>query len=249
MQVVGYDPTPDPGFYLADDGQVHRHSLAVGESLAFSLTDRHCAGTIRGDHHRPCAEAAAPFCAAHDDTWICARCRGTCLKDEMDCHVDHDIYLAAFAPRTFKVGVTRSGRLQERLTEQGADRGARIHQVQNGRIAREREAAIANEIPDRVPTPVKVRGLTRSLDTDAWEALLDQHGVDKRVTPEYQLAIDQSPISETIVRGTVRGVKGRLLCLRWNGSTYATDLRDLLGYHVVSEDRPRQVQTGLDAFS
>lgn len=249
MQIVGYDPTPSPSIYLAEDGRVEQYPLTVGDRLTFSLGARHCAGRIEANRHLLCDEAKAPRCAHHEDTWICARCRGTCLKDEMDCHFEHDVYLAAFAPDEFKVGVTRTGRFRERLTEQGADRGVRIRRVTNGRIAREIEAEIATDLPDRIEMQTKLDGLTRSVDEGAWDDLLAGFDVHERYRPTYSLALDSPPIPETVARGEIVGIKGRILCLTWSGSTYATDLRGLVGHHIEPEATTREVQSGLGAFS
>ena len=249
MQLVGYEPAPSPALIIASDGRIEREPLYIGKQLAYGLGNRHCAGRIEGDRHIDCREEASPRCQRHDTTWICAKCRGTCLKDEMDCYVTHDLYLAAFAPATFKVGVTTSGRLSQRLTEQGADRGARIQQVPNGRVARSIEADIAESLPDRIDTATKIRGLTRSLDEAAWETLRRSHAAEPEIIPEYEIAIEDPPIQETLARGDVLGVKGRLLCLQWGESTYVTDMRELVGYQLSMESPSRAVQAGLGAFT
>ncbi len=86
----------------------------------------------------------------------------------MDCYEEHAVYVAAFAPETFKVGVTKLRRLETRLREQGADRAAHVHTVSNGRIARELEAEIADWLVDRVRTGPKVESLASEVDEAAW---------------------------------------------------------------------------------
>ncbi len=249
VQIVEYDSTPDPAIYLADDGTVSRRPLAVGDELALSLGERRCAGRVLGDRHRRCDAAETPRCQTHTDTWVCARCRGDCLKDEMDCHVSHDVYLAAFAPDTIKVGVTRTGRLNRRLREQGADRGVRIHRVKNGRIAREIEAEIAEDIPDRVGVSPKIRSLTARVDRETWVDHIEQFSPAEHLVLTYPVSLEEPPIAETLARGEIVGVKGRLVCLRWSGSTFVTDLQDLVGHHIQENTTPRAVQSGLGAFS
>ncbi|MFW5905843.1 MAG: DUF2797 domain-containing protein [archaeon] len=223
-------------------------SLEPGTELRYRLRERHCAGTVTDAGHRPCDRQAAPHCDQHAHTWVCARCTGTCLKDEMDCHEEHAIYLAAFAPDTFKVGVTRRWRLQRRLREQGADRGAHLRTVENGRIAREIEAEIAETIPDRVRVPTKRAGLATTVDEDAWERLLAAFDPLETYAFEYGLDLSDRPVAETIATGTVRGVKGRLLVLENAGSTYAVDLRALVGHAVTDEESDRNLQSSLGAF-
>ena len=269
MQIVGYDAA-DGGLLLSPgnddaggstaaapagssdtndtDDQLTYRSLDPQAELEFTLGERHCAGTIHDDHHIACSDPTAPYCSDHDTTWVCARCTGTCLKDEMDCNDDHAIYLAAFAPATFKVGVTKLWRLETRLREQGADRAAHIATVENGRIAREREAEIAAEIPDRVRVPTKQAGLGRAVDTDAWEATLADFDPIERFGFDYGLDLDSQPVAETVAAGTVRGTKGRLVLLDRDGSTYAVDMRELVGYEVREGRSSRELQSSLGSF-
>jgi hypothetical protein len=222
--------------------------LEPGDQIAYTLGERHCAGALTDAGHRPCDEPAAPHCRQHTHTWVCARCTGTCLKDEMDCHQEHAIYLAAFAPDTFKVGVTRRPRLERRLREQGADRGAHVRTVENGRIARQIEAELAAEIPDRVRVPTKRAGLAATVDEDAWESTLSEFTPIDTYAFDYGLDLAERPVAETIATGTVRGVKGRLLVLDHAGSTYAVDVRDLVGCDVDPEPTDRNLQSSLGAF-
>lgn len=247
MQIVGYDAS-DGRLVVSDDAGVDFVSLDPGTTLSYRLGDRHCAGVVAGDGHRACDADAAPHCPQHTSTWVCARCTGTCLKDEMDCFDDHAIYLAAFAPDTFKVGVTKAWRLETRLREQGADRGAHIRTVENGRIAREIEAELATEIPDRVRVPTKRAGLGQSVDEAAWQALRDDFDPIETFTFDYGLDLSERPVAETLATGAVRGTKGRLLVLDHAGSTYAVDMRDLVGYEVREGETDRRLQSSLGAF-
>lgn len=257
VQIVGYD-TGSPGnaesdgrapaLVIGEDGATRRERLGPGTRLSYALGDRHCAGVTDGDVHFGCAAERAPYCDVHASTWVCARCTGTCLKDEMDCHEEHAVYIAAFAPDTFKVGVTRSWRLETRLREQGADRAAHVHTVSNGRIARELEAEIAEELVDRVRVPTKISGLHASVDAERWTALLDEFPVIETFSFEYGLDLDRRPITETMATGTVVGTKGRVLVLERAGTTYAVDMRSLVGYDVREEVSDRDVQASLGAF-
>jgi len=254
VQIVGYD-AGDGGLFVSDGDGVEFVDLSPGTDLAYTLGERHCAGTVHEGGHVACDAPAAPYCDAHGDVWVCARCTGTCLKDEMDCYEAHAIYLAAFAPDTFKVGVTRRRRLETRLREQGADRGAHVRTVENGRVAREIEAALAAgdgatdvDLVDRVRVPEKRRGLHRSVDEAAWERLLDDFEVIERFDFEDGVAPSDRPMGETMATGTVRGTTGRLLVLDRDGSTYAVDMRDLVGYELEEGRSESDLQSSLGAF-
>jgi hypothetical protein len=261
VQIVGYDAGAwarddrEPALLLAADaadgpggGDVERVPLDPGTELPYALDRRQCAGTLDGTSHRACGNETAPYCGSHADTWVCARCTGDCLKDEMDCFEDHAIYLAGFAPASFKVGVTRAWRLETRLREQGADRAAHLRTVDDGRVARRVEARIAKDVGDRVRVPTKVEGLGSALDEAAWHELLGEFDPVETVDFEYGLDLRRAPVPETLATGTVRGVKGRVLVLDSAGSTYAVDMRDLVGWVVGEGDRTRDLQSSLGAF-
>lgn len=247
MQVVGY--RSDAGSLLiASDGAVETVALEAGTTLGYALGERHCAGTLTADGHVGCTASSAPRCETHERTWICARCTGTCLKDEMDCHEEHAVYLAAFAPSTFKVGVTKRDRLRTRLHEQGADRGAHIRTVSNGRIAREIEQEIAREITDRVRVPQKISGFSRSVSDTAWTDLLAEYDPIETFEFDYGLDLRSQPVPETLLSGTVRSVKGRVLVLDRSEGTYAVDLRGVVGYELTDGANDRRLQSALSAF-
>ncbi|WP_222919496.1 DUF2797 domain-containing protein [Natrinema sp. SYSU A 869] len=250
MQLVGYEPSGRGSALLISDGSgdVDHRPLEAGDDLAYALEDRHCAGTIHDGEHVSCNRPSVPYCDYHTSTWVCARCTGTCLKDEMDCYEEHAVYIAAFAPDTFKVGVTKHRRLETRLREQGADRAAHVHTVSNGRIARELEAEIATRLVDRVRTGPKVAALAADIDEDAWESALTAFDVIDRFELDYGMELAARPVRETIASGTVVGVKGRLLVLANGGTTYAVDMRDLVGYDLEAGTSDQDLQSSLGSF-
>ncbi len=253
MQVVGYDTAPQgeadhAQLLLASGGSVDRLALESGLELAYQLGERHCAGTVEDDVHSTCPEERGPYCDRHTSRWACARCTGDCDMPLPTCHEEHAVYLAAFAPATFKVGVTRSWRLETRLREQGADRAAHLRTVEDGRIARQIEADIAADVGDRVRVPTKIQGLHESVDEAAWTELLAEFDPLETFRFEYGLGLTERPMAETIATGTVRGTQGRVLVLDHNGSTYAVNLRDLVGYELTEGGTERALQSSFTAF-
>lgn len=254
MQVVGYETGAGrktaAALLVATDGIVEREPLDSGRKLQWTLGNRRCAGTVDGTGHRPCENSTAPYCESHDSTWVCARCTGTCLKAEMDCHQQHAVYFAAFAPETFKVGVTKLRRLETRFREQGADRGAHVYTVADGRIARELEAELAADIPmsDAVRVSTKVEGMGRDVSETAWHRLLSEFEVQGTYTFDYGLGLEAAPVAETLASGTVVGTKGRILVVERDGGTFAVDMRDLVGYELRDGASSRQLQSNLGLF-
>jgi hypothetical protein len=252
VQIVGYDTGAgddrEPSLSLATDDGLARQPLAQGTELAYTLGERHCAGTIDDGRHLACDRSKAPYCDEHTSRWACARCVGDCDLPLPACREEHAVYLAAFAPATFKVGVTRSWRLETRLREQGADRAAHIRTVKDGRVARQLEAEIAMDVPDRVRVPTKIAGLHREVDEGAWRDFLADFESLATYDFDYGLDLAGQPVAETLLTGTVRGTQGRVLVLDNAGSTYAVDARDLVGYEVTEGGTDRELQSSLGAF-
>ncbi|KAB1188755.1 MULTISPECIES: DUF2797 domain-containing protein [Haloferax] len=247
MQVVGYD-TGTPALFVSTSDGLDSVDLEPGTELDYRLENRHCAGTIHDDTHLSCLNERAPYCDDHRSTWVCAKCTGTCLKDEMDCYEDHAVYLAAFAPNTFKVGVTRLWRLETRLREQGADRAAHVRTFSDGRVAREYEAELAQTLVDRVRVPTKISGFGRDVDETAWNELLADFDPIDTFEFDYGFDLTDAPLAETIATGTVRGSKGRVLVIDNGGTTYAVDMRNLVGYELERGGTDRNLQSSLGAF-
>jgi hypothetical protein len=242
VQVVGYESVPDPALLLAEDGVVSRLALDPGTELDYALGERHCAGTVQNGTHDACPNPGAPYCETHTVPWSVA--------NNADSDEEHVVYLAAFAPDTFKVGVTRTWRLETRLREQGADRGARAFVVDDGRIAREVESDLNEDdrLTEWVRIPTKLSGLHREVDERAWSALLSEFDVADRFRFDYGLDLADQPVPETLLAGTVRGVKGRVLVVERSGTTYAVDVRDLVGHELVEGREDRDLQSSLGAF-
>jgi len=252
VQVVGYDTgageDEQPALLVATDGDVDRVPLVAGEDLAYTLGERHCAGVLTDEGHVARDRDTAPYCDEHTSRWACARCRGDCTKPLDACDEEHAVYLAAFAPDTFKVGVTRSWRLQRRLREQGADRAAHARTVADGRIARKLEADWAHDLTDRVRVPEKIQGFGQPVDDDAWQELLSSFTVEATYEFDYGPELGVRPVAETLATGTVRGTKGRVLVLERPGGTYAVDVRALVGHELSAGATDREIQSSLGSF-
>lgn len=252
MQVVDYETTPvgehdEAALWIAQEGHAERVALNSGATLAYGLGTRHCAGVRDGSNHDACSHPDAPSCDSHTSLWACARCTGNCDRPLATCHEEHAIYLAAFAPDIIKVGVTRSWRLETRLREQGADRGAHLATVADGKLARQREAAIAATITDRVRVPTKIRGLHLDVDESVWQETISEFEPLATFAFEYGFSLAEQPMAETLASGTVVGVQGRVLVVERAGTSYAVNLRDLVGYELTETDE-RALQSSFTAF-
>lgn len=256
MQIVGYTPTKgstsDAALLFADaSGTVTEQPLQQGTTLEYTLHERHCAGEITTNQtHNSCPQKETPHCYNHQDFWKCAICTGDCSKPLDTCDEPHAIYLAAFAPNLFKVGVTRQWRLKTRLTEQGALQAAHIFNVEDGRIARQKELQITidYDIPDQIRTTNKLDSLNGTIDEHTWQELLENFDPIEEFSFDYNLDLSTPPLPEVLLTGTVIGTQGRILVLENTGTTYAIDLRDLLGYNITPEPDAVELQASFDSF-
>lgn len=250
MQVVGYDL---PVFHetdhdapahatlvLADDGDLSRVSLEPGRELGYSLGERHCAGTVQGEQHVACDRERAPYCETHERPHY----------DPATSEEEHAVYLAAFAPDLFKIGITKLWRLETRLRQQGVDRGAHVFTVTDGEIALQVEDDVYEDprLTQWVQVSQKLPGLHREVDDGAWSDLLAEFSPRETYTFDYGLSLTDQPVPETVLSGTVRGVQGRVLVLDRAGTAYAVDLRDLMGYEVTEGEEERELQSSLGAW-
>ncbi len=75
------------------------------------------------------------------------------------------------------------------------------------------------------------------------EDVLEEFDVIDRFAFDYGFDLESRPVRETIASGTVVGVKGRLLVLERGGTTYAVDVRDLVGYELEDGETNRSLQS------
>ena len=94
----------------------------------------------------------------------------------------------------------------------------------------------------------KRTGLGRAVDDAAWRALLDDFDPVETFDLDYGLDLSERPVAETLATGRIRGTKGRLLVLDQGGSTYAVDLRDLVGHEITPGAKSRDLQASLGAW-
>lgn len=219
------------------------------------LGRRGCAGRFEDGRYVPCTSERAPYCERCRPFNPCAACTGVCLKPEMDCTYPHSIYFALFSPHLIKVGVSRTERLEKRWREQGADMGVEVARCENGQVARAIEHRLKSLVGDRVSTASKMKGLAKPLDTKGWDGLLARtkpmgtpvrlHYFDEPLTTEPQ---PWSVEEHSTIAGNGLGCKGNLFVFEHMGMVRVIDMRDLLGFELVSEPQRTAVQTGLGYF-
>lgn len=217
-------------------------------------------------------------CSAVDFYDPCIRCDGrNCTATEArktQCDLsDYAVYVVLFNDSTLKVGVSSEKRVRLRWIEQGADFGGIVQTITGGRKARRLEDRLGkrSNVTKVVRGERKMRTLQASLDLDVAQKIVDDFivGVEsielgthvdlEDLSKYYSLpvlevkptpwrkrteSIDQRPLV-----GDVVGMKGSLLVTSIGSSHTVTDLKQVIGYSLDSdEDITMVTQTGLMDF-
>jgi len=238
-------------YVLLSSGQ----RVGLEGELCFTFHGRGCAGAFVDGKYVHCDSNSAPYCERCELIDYCTICRGECLKIQKDCLQEHTVYLAFFAPDIVKVGVTRSNRLNDRLREQGADRGAVLATFPDGERARQEEQYISQNIPSIVSTESKLAGLNRKPNLRLWQKVIKSFGVSSDIALDYftePLWMSPLPLKAhtgTTITGEVVGLKGPVMVLEKFNTLYAINCHSLLGYDVSFVPGPFNLQASLRAFS
>jgi hypothetical protein len=217
-------------------------------------------------------------CSAVDFYDPCIRCDGrTCNATEarkIQCdNSEYVVYVVVFNDSTLKVGVSSKGRVRLRWVEQGADFGGIIDTIIGGRKARRREDRIGKHpnISKVVRGERKIKSLQDSLDIDTAQSIVDDFiiGIEsielstkvelEDLAKYYSLPVldtkptpwrkRSNPIDQRPLVGDVVGMKGSLLVTSIGSSYTVTDLKQVIGYNLDSdEDITMVTQSGLMDF-
>ncbi|MBI5347184.1 MAG: DUF2797 domain-containing protein [Candidatus Aenigmarchaeota archaeon] len=149
-QIVKYKWENWEPVFILDDGTKIR---LFGQNVALRVGKKHCIGYYKNGKRFKCTEktvyeSVCEQCQKEDEYFMCIRCAGECLnpKKRIQCiNNTYAIYLAAF-DSLIKIGISVDFRLMERLVEQGADFGARLVTVDDGKAVRKMEQKIKSEL-------------------------------------------------------------------------------------------------------
>jgi hypothetical protein len=161
MQAIKYKwnlAEKEPFLFLAGGKKMR----LLGQDVDFAIGNRTCIGHFKDGKHVKCPDNRpvdhdwyCNSCRINDDFFLCVQCDGSgCAnkKQRSSCSDNsYYVYLAAF-DSILKVGISHERRILERLVEQGADFGAKIACVQDGKNVRviEQEISKSLNIVDRV---------------------------------------------------------------------------------------------------
>jgi len=143
-------------FLVVNNGQGFESIKLFDRNMNVTLGKKTCTGHYKDGKHVVCknkielnSEYQCNECKLNDDFFYCIQCDGSnCINEKMreGCmEKNYYIYLAAFGP-VLKVGVSFERRVFERLIEQGADFGAKVCFVKDGKNVRIIEQKIKNDL-------------------------------------------------------------------------------------------------------
>lgn len=259
---VNRDLTGEPSLVARRGSELVNIPL-LENRLDLNLGKKTCIGHNRKGKYYSCpksreitTEKMCRECVLNDDFFMCVKCDGSeCLNDSQrnDCAKNnYHIYLAAFSS-VLKVGISHEFRLIERLVEQGADMGAKIGTVQDGKLVREIEQKIRKElgIIDRVSGEDKQKMIFGNINTASINIFnayskLKMNGISKYlVHPEiynfqniYRLYNVQSHPAPLVleegarIHGDVLASKGNIIILRNNDGLFSVNASKLIGFEV-----------------
>ncbi len=242
--------------------------LPLSGNIALNISsEKRCVGSF-GEEYRPC-----PFNRSVLNFHQCSHCAGftipqlgcvfepkcpsTTCQNTHFCGQKHAVYIAFFRTAA-KVGMTSLSRLNERLTEQGADAYA-VAAVRNNRYeARMEERRISRKmrILQHIPSE-RILGmwswpLSRGAVEEKFQIIA--YGLERAgYSPSKLTFLERYPLDEPLRRkprlrktagyhqGTVVGVKGKFLLYEQNG-LYALNLYDAVGRFITRGSHPTLIQ-------
>ena len=252
----------EPFLFAREDGRMEKIKL-FDKKLDIKIGEKYCVGYYKKGRHFDCPkkrvvdnERVCRECALNDDFFLCMKCTGEeCINEPQRASCTENmyfIYLAAFNSM-LKVGISYQFRIMERLIEQGADMGAKIGLVRDGKTARQIEQKIGRElnIIDRVSGIDKQKMLFGNINVaamnifNAYSRLKSNGFGSYLISPEiynlqgiYRLsAVSRMPVplelkDGTCISGDVLAAKGNIIVIKNETGLFSVNASKLLGCGV-----------------
>ncbi len=231
---------------LAEDGSVTTERLDPNTDLSYTLGERHCAGAVDGDHIFTATMTLRRTARNTPTSGRVPAVPVTASIPSSTCVEEHAVHRRR-SRRMSSVGSPDPGGRKHALREQGATRpptsgpSPTAVSPDRSRPTSPLSWATGSEFPRRYrdSTSPSTRLVGVALCSRTTVATYDF---------EYDLPISDRPMAETLATGTVRGTKGRVAVLENNGSVYAVDLRQLVGYALPTAGLDQGSIIDLGAF-
>ncbi|RLI97617.1 MAG: hypothetical protein DRO96_00010 [Candidatus Aenigmatarchaeota archaeon] len=227
--------------------------------LSWKIGKKYCTGYWKNGY-RPCPKNAeisrgskCQICMQLDEYFRCVKCDGSvclntnarrqCMSDEFF------LYLVSFNS-LLKVGISRTFRLKTRLVEQGADFGAKLMKIKDGKKARKIEQEVSKKlgIVDRVNGSEKfehlfgdpnksLKKITRCVEKlKAFGYVISPEIYDLRryykLDKVREVPVLLKNLEGKQIHGKVIAIKGNIMILRDKNKYIALNTHDLIGRKV-----------------
>lgn len=247
--------------HLVMEGENEKIEMPImNQDVKFTIGKKFCIGYSRGGKSHKCPDTReietgrqCSICKSLDEAMPCVQCMGLCTNSKMrkKCMEDkYSMYIAAFGP-LLKVGISHEFRLKQRLVEQGADFGAKIITMQDGRMVRVYEQRIrrflgitdrvmgkqkfANLISDPKECIKGINGSLKKLSSSRFSEIIKEPEIyDMRA---YYNLVSSKPCFESVEAGTK--IDGKVVCVKGNmivienGSQKCVDGHALIGRETI----------------
>ncbi|MEM7819785.1 MAG: DUF2797 domain-containing protein [Candidatus Aenigmatarchaeota archaeon] len=262
MQIIKYKWYDFEPFFILNNNGLFKMKLFM-QDINIKIGKKFCIGFFKDGKYNQCPESReieyghhCNECMINDDFFQCIQCDGTiCINEKRrnECITNnYFIYLAAF-DNILKVGISYEHRIIERLIEQGADFGAKIAFVKDGKNVRIIEQQIKKtlSISDRVRGEEKQAVLFGNPNRSAMAISnaikkLRNNGMEYLIRPEiydlrkyYHLEnVFSKPkeikINDDIdISGKVVASKGNILVLMSDDKFYSINAHNLIGRDIL----------------
>ncbi len=255
MQIIKFKWNSNvPTLILEND-----EKIKLKNEISFVLGEKHCIGYISNGIRYKCLNKTSNFnplcksCEQKDMYYLCRKCDGTkCLNPKMRERCKENLYhlYIAMIGTIPKVGISASFRLKERLIEQGADFGAHIMSIVDGKEARIVEQKLSKYlgITDRINSQTKMKmlksdvgkcvatlnkiisklkfcGLVKDFEVYDFRKYYNIENV-----PEQPKKLVIRP--KTKIEGKVVAVKGNIVVIESEKEFKCFDAQHLVGYEI-----------------
>ncbi len=264
MQLIKYNWIGWEPFLITREGDAQFRLKLFEQSFHISLGEKTCTGFLKDGMSFACPEkrkldygSKCNFCKLEDSFFMCMPCTGEkCInqKRREECRSEsYYIYLAAF-DSLLKVGISFESRVLTRLVEQGADFGATIGYMQDGKDVREAEQKVKEhlQITDRLRGEEKhsvLFGSPNKAAASIARALKLLKGFDWLIKPEiydlrkyYRLEnVFSQPRfvflgKNTDISGSVAAAKGNLIVFKTDSGFFSLNAHDMMGRELTFLD-------------
>ncbi|MBI2172868.1 MAG: DUF2797 domain-containing protein [Candidatus Aenigmarchaeota archaeon] len=264
MQIMKYSWKQESGSYEPYISLSDGSSMKLfGRDIDMVLGKKTCTGYKKKGKHFKCPISSPTdsnymcnYCRMEDDFFNCVQCTGKeCINlPQRDSCMENRyfIYLASFGS-ILKVGISFNMRFLHRLIEQGADFGAKIGHVKDGKEVRMIEQDIRRHlgIVDRVVSMEKhsrlfcdpnvciesISSAIARLGGNGFDAhLINPEIYDLRSHYRLDRIISEPDVVEvadgTRIKGTVTSAKGNIIAVKDGKRFSAINAHRLIGRHV-----------------